>query len=59
MKVVRLVAITLGTLVLTGCGVSGDFDDLRSYMDEVRAKPKGSIEPLPALSPFFAFFVPR
>tara|TARA_Y100001949_G_scaffold11755_1_gene8732 strand:- start:5494 stop:5985 length:492 start_codon:yes stop_codon:yes gene_type:complete len=42
-------------LVLTGCGVSGDFDDLRSYMDEVRAKPKGSIEPLPAFLPYEAF----
>ncbi|HAQ86204.1 MAG TPA: pilus assembly protein PilP, partial [Pseudomonas sp.] len=39
----------------TGCGVSGDFDDLRSYMDEVRAKPKGSIEPLPAFLPYEAF----
>ncbi|MEL7560447.1 type 4a pilus biogenesis lipoprotein PilP [Stutzerimonas chloritidismutans] len=55
MKGVRLVAIALGTLVLTGCGVSGDFDDLRSYMDEVRAKPKGSIEPLPAFLPYEAF----
>ncbi|HBS80468.1 MAG: pilus assembly protein PilP [Pseudomonas sp.] len=55
MRGVRLVAITLGTLVLTGCGVSGDFDDLRSYMDEVRAKPKGSIEPLPAFLPYEAF----
>ncbi|MCH2340337.1 MAG: type 4a pilus biogenesis lipoprotein PilP [Pseudomonas sp.] len=41
--------------MLTGCGVSGDFDDLRSYMDEVRAKPKGSIEPLPAFLPYEAF----
>ena len=55
MKGVQLVAIALGTLVLTGCGVSGDFDDLRSYMDEVRAKPKGSIEPLPAFLPYEAF----
>ena len=55
MKGVQLVAIALGMLVLTGCGVSGDFDDLRSYMDEVRAKPKGSIEPLPAFLPYEAF----
>lgn len=55
MRGVRVVAMALGTLVLTGCGVSGDFDDLRSYMDEVRAKPKGSIEPLPAFLPYEAF----
>ncbi|HBM06929.1 pilus assembly protein PilP [Pseudomonas sp. Choline-3u-10] len=55
MKGARLVAIGLGMVVLAGCGVSGDFDDLRSYMDEVRAKPKGSIEPLPAFLPYEAF----
>lgn len=36
-----------GFAVLAGCGSSGDFTDLRSYMDEVRTKPKGDIEPLP------------
>lgn len=32
---------------LSGCGVSHDFSDIQAYMDEVRARPKGSIEPLP------------
>ncbi|AHL74029.1 pilus assembly protein PilP [Stutzerimonas stutzeri] len=51
----RLIALSMGLALLTGCGDSGDFDDLRSYMDEVRAKPKGSIEPLPAFLPYEAF----
>ena len=55
MKGARLVAVGLAIVVLAGCGVSGDFDDLRSYMNEVRAKPKGSIEPLPAFLPYEAF----
>lgn len=33
-------------VVLSGCG-GGDFSDLQAYMDEVRARPKGQIEPLP------------
>jgi type IV pilus assembly protein PilP len=55
MKGARLVAMGLGLALLSGCGATGDFDDLRAYMDEVRAKPKGSIEPLPAFLPYEAF----
>lgn len=32
---------------LAGCGASSDFTDLQSFMEEVRARPKGEIEPLP------------
>lgn len=55
MKGARLVALGLSLGLLSGCGVSNDFDDLRRYMDEVRAKPKGTIEPLPAFLPYEAF----
>ncbi len=51
----RIVALGLSLALLGGCGVSTDFDDLRRYMDEVRAKPKGTIEPLPAFLPYEAF----
>ncbi len=47
--------LVVGLLGLVGCGPSSDFDDLRSYMDEVRAKPKGSIEPLPTFQPYESF----
>jgi type IV pilus assembly protein PilP len=40
---------------VAGCGSSSDFSDLRSYMDEVRAKPKGAIEPLPTFQPYESF----
>lgn len=55
MKGARLVVLGLSLGLLSGCGVSNDFDDLRRYMDEVRAKPKGTIEPLPAFLPYEAF----
>ena len=41
-------------LMLTGCG-DGDFSDLQSFMEEVRARPKGSIEPVPKFQPYEAF----
>lgn len=51
----RLIIGSLLLLTLHGCGSGGDFGDLQAYMDEVRARPKGSIEPLPkflAYEPF-------
>ncbi|CAE6948876.1 MULTISPECIES: type 4a pilus biogenesis lipoprotein PilP [Pseudomonas] len=50
-KLVMLVAF----VGLSGCGSSSDFSDLQSYMDEVRAKPKGTIEPLPIFQPYESF----
>ena len=41
-------------LSLSGCG-SSDFSDLQAYMDEVRARPKGQIEPLPQPEPYENF----
>ena len=51
----RLVALGLGLALWAGCDGGGDFDDLRAYMAEVRARPKGSIEPLPSFLPYEAF----
>ena len=51
----RVIAIALGVAVLSGCGSDRDFADLQAYMDEVRAKPKGTIEPLPTFLPYEAF----
>jgi type IV pilus assembly protein PilP len=55
MNGLRLVAGAVLVSSLAGCGVSNDFSDLQNYMDEVRARPKGSIEPLPKFQPYEAF----
>lgn len=50
----RLICII--TLIgLSGCNADNEFQDLRTYMDEVRARPKGTIEPLPEFQPYEAF----
>ena len=41
-------------LLVSGCGGS-DFSDLQGYMDEVRARPRGEIEPLPKFQPYESF----
>lgn len=38
----------LSALLLTGCG-NDDFSDLQAFMDEVKSRPKGRIEPLPTI----------
>lgn len=42
-------------VLLVGCDSGGDFADLQSFMDEVKAKPKGAIEPLPKFQAYEAF----
>ncbi|PAV47191.1 pilus assembly protein PilP [Pseudomonas sp. HAR-UPW-AIA-41] len=42
-------------VLLTGCDSGGDFADLQSFMDEVKTKPKGAIEPLPKFQAYEAF----
>ena len=51
----RFIALGLALGMLAGCNASADFQDLQAYMDEVRAKPKGSIEPTPSFAPYEAF----
>lgn len=55
MKSSRIAVYGVILLALAGCGTSSDFADLQAYMDEVRARPKGSIEPLPKFQPYEAF----
>lgn len=54
MRMLKLVFLTCFSFSLLGCS-GGDFSDLQSYMDEVRARPRGSIEPLPKFLPYEAF----
>lgn len=54
MKIYKVLAVLILSS-LYGCGSSGDFTDLQAYMDEVRNRPKGEIEPLPKFMPYESF----
>jgi len=45
----------LAVLLLGGCGSSSDVADLDAYMEEVRARPKSNVEPIPRFAPYQAF----
>jgi type IV pilus assembly protein PilP len=51
----RLLICGAALLILVGCNAGNDFADLQNYMDEVSARPTGSIEPLPKFRPYEAF----
>jgi type IV pilus assembly protein PilP len=55
MSVIRFFCAATVAAILSGCGGGGSFSDLQSFMDEVRAKPKGAIEPLPTFQPYEPF----
>ena len=41
--------------LLVGCDSGSDFADLQGFMADVKAKPKGAIEPLPKFQAYEAF----
>jgi type IV pilus assembly protein PilP len=49
----RTVLAMLFALALTAC--TGNMDDLKQYVKEVKARPGGRIEPLPEIKPYESF----
>ena len=50
MKLGLVLALSLG---LAACG--GDMDDLDQYINEIKARPGGRIDPLPEITPYEGF----
>lgn len=48
-------AVAVATALAACGGVGGGQDDLRAYIDQVKARPGGRIEPLPAIKPAPSF----
>lgn len=49
----RVLALLAASLGLGGC--AGDMDDLDQYINSVKARPGGRIEPLPEITPYEGF----
>jgi len=48
---IRIVAITLASAVLLGGCTGNDMSDLRQWVDEVKQRPGGRIDPIPEMKP--------
>ncbi|VEF07288.1 pilus assembly protein, PilQ [Pseudomonas fluorescens] len=55
MSPIGYVALSIALLTLSGCGGSDDFSDLDVYMNEVRLRPAGKIEPTPTFRSYPTF----
>lgn len=57
MKLLRPLVVAGAMMVLAGCSDNSrqGYSDIDAYMAELKAKPTGSIEPLPRFSPYEAF----
>ena len=53
MTFIKCGLVAVLSLGLTACG--GDMDDLDRYINEVKARPGGRIEPLPEVTPYEVF----
>lgn len=54
-RIIRLVAVMTSVMGLSGCFFQDDHADLKAYIAEVRARPQGTIEPLPPVRTYDAF----
>src|SRR5262245_42985030 len=52
-RLLRVLALCAVALAATGCG--GSNDDLDEYINEVKARPGGRIDPLPQIKPYDTF----
>ena len=52
--IVQLLAVLVLGSLLSACGSSGDFADLQAKMAEVKARPRGRVEPPPEFIPVAA-----
>lgn len=53
LKIRNCLILALAAFSLSACG--GDNDDLDQYINEVKARPGGRIEPLPEITPYEIF----
>ncbi|MCI0993314.1 pilus assembly protein PilP [Pseudomonas corrugata] len=51
MKPLCCMGLLAGLVVLAGCNNDSGFEDLDAYMNEVRLRPPGKIEPTPTFKP--------
>ncbi len=52
-KVMSILTLTVAMTGLAACG--GDMDELDAYINQIKARPGGRIEPLPEITPYEIF----
>jgi len=55
MSPIRCLSMVVSLVVLAGCGGGDDFGDLDAYLDEMRLRAPGKIEPTPTIRSYPTF----
>jgi len=55
LNILRILSLLVIFALLSACDYGDKNSDLKSYIAEVKARPAGTIEPLPAFRPYEAF----
>jgi len=55
MKIIKLVVTTLFFVMLAACAQPERFSDLSQYVEEVKSRPGGEVEPVPTFEAYEAF----
>lgn len=51
----RIILLLLPLLLLSACSDGADKEDLKQFIKEIQAKPRGRIEPMPTFKPYEFF----
>ncbi len=51
----RIILVVISVIALSGCDFGGENGDLHGYINEVKRRPAGTIEPLPTFRPYESF----
>ncbi|GFM80822.1 pilus assembly protein PilP [Pseudomonas cichorii] len=55
MRAARLLCVSMVVMGLAGCDNDQEFADLSTFVNEVKARPSGNIDPLPKFRPYETF----
>ncbi|GFM72348.1 pilus assembly protein PilP [Pseudomonas cichorii] len=55
MRVARLLCVSMVLMGLVGCDNDQEFADLTAFVNDVKARPSGNIDPLPKFRPYETF----
>ena len=55
-RLILVLSLTLPGLILSGCSSTSGTEDLEAKLAEIRARPRGHIEPPPEFKPIAPFF---
>ncbi len=55
LQLMRVLVLLPFSLLLAACGPSSNFSDLQSFVEEIKLRPGGEVDPVPVFAPYEGF----